>query len=126
MTFGATVLIVALWIAVVCVIVKLDIGGFGSSVLAPILKDVPVLNMILPDSGQTETTDPGSYGGYSSLQDAVDYIRQLELELEQVRTASNAKDADLEKLRRTGLGQRNTENGMKRWILPLRKLFTSR
>ena len=98
-TFGATVLIVALWIAVVCVIVKLDIGGSGSSVLAPILKDVPVLNMILPDSGQTETTDPGSYGGYSSLQDAVDYIRQLELELEQVRTASNAKDADLEKLR---------------------------
>ena len=97
-TFGATVLIVALWIAVVCVIVKLDIGGFGSSVLAPILKDVPVVNMILPDSGQTETTDPGSYGGYSSLQDAVDYIRQLELELEQVRTASNAKDADLEKL----------------------------
>lgn len=98
-TFGATVLIVALWIAVVCIIVKLDIGGFGSSVLTPILKDVPVLNMILPDSGQTETTDPGSYGGYSSLKDAVDYIRQLELELEQVRTASNAKDADLEKLR---------------------------
>lgn len=97
-TFGATVLIVALWIAVVCVIVKLDIGGFGSSVLTPILKDVPVLNMILPDAGQTETTDPGSYGGYSSLQDAVAYIRQLELELEQVRTESKAKDADLEKL----------------------------
>lgn len=97
-TFGATVLIVALWIAVVCVIVKLDIGGFGSSVLTPILKDVPVLNMILPDGGQTETTDPGSYGGYNSLQDAVAYIRQLELELEQVRTASNAKDADIEKL----------------------------
>ena len=97
-TFGATVLIVALWIAVVCVIVKLDIGGFGSSVLAPILKDVPVINKILPDSGQTETTDPGSYGGYSSLQDAVAYIRQLELELEQVRTESNAKDADMEKL----------------------------
>lgn len=97
-TFGATILIVALWIAVVCVIVKLDIGGFGSSVLTPILKDVPVVNMILPDSGQTETTDPGSYGGYSSLQDAVAYIRQLELELEQVRTASNAKDADIEKL----------------------------
>lgn len=97
-TFGATVLIVALWIAVVCVIVKLDIGGFGSTVLAPILKDVPVVNRILPGTGQTETTDPGSYGGYSSLQDAVAYIRQLELELEQVRTASNAKDADMEKL----------------------------
>ncbi len=97
-TFGATVLIVVLWIAVVCVIVKLDIGGFGSSVLAPILKDVPVVNMILPSTGQTETTDPGSYGGYTSLQEAYDYIKQLELELERVRTASNAKDADLEKL----------------------------
>lgn len=97
-TFGATVLIVALWLAVVCVIVKLDIGGFGSSVLTPILKDVPVVNMILPGSSHTETNDPDSYGGYTNLKDAVDYIRQLELELEQVRTSSNAKDADIEKL----------------------------
>lgn len=97
-TFGATVLIVLLWLAVICVIVKLDIGGFGSSVLAPILQDVPVVNKILPGVSLTETSNPESYGGYSSLQDAVDYIKQLELELEQVRTASNEKDADIEKL----------------------------
>lgn len=97
-TFGATVLIVLLWIAVICVIVKLDIGGFGSSVLTPILKDVPVVNRILPGSSQTETNDPASHGGYSSLQDAVNYIKQLEVELEQVRTASSAKDADMERL----------------------------
>lgn len=97
-TFGATVLIVVLWLAVICVIVKLDIGGFGSSVLTPILKDVPVVNKILPGSSRTETNDPASYGGYSSLQDAVDYIKQLEVELEQVRTASNAKDTDMERL----------------------------
>lgn len=97
-TFGATVLIVLLWLAVICVIVKLDIGGFGSSVLAPILQDVPVVNKILPGVSLTETSDPESYGGYSSLREAVDYIKQLELELEQVRTASNEKDADIEKL----------------------------
>lgn len=97
-TFGATVLIVFLWIAVICVIVKLDIGGFGSSVLTPILRDVPVVNKILPGVSLTETSNPESYGGYSSLQEAVDYIKQLELELEQVRSASNAKDADIEKL----------------------------
>ena len=39
LTFGATILIVALWLAVICVIIKLDIGGFGSSVVTPILKD---------------------------------------------------------------------------------------
>lgn len=98
-TFGATVLIIVLWIAVICVIVKLDIGGFGSSVLAPILKDVPVVNKILPGTSLTETTDPDSYGGYSSLQDAVDYIKQLELELERVQTASNAKDEQIEALK---------------------------
>ncbi|MGN0166911.1 MAG: MotE family protein [Acetatifactor sp.] len=98
-TFGATVLIVILWLAVICVIVKLDIGGFGSSVLAPILKDVPVVNKILPGVSLTETTDPESYGGYSSLQDAVDYIKQLELELERVQTASGAKDEEIEALK---------------------------
>lgn len=97
-TFGATVLIVFLWIAVICVIVKLDIGGFGSSVLTPILRDVPVVNKILPGVSLTETSNPESYGGYSSLQEAVDCIKQLELELDQVKTASNAKDADIEKL----------------------------
>lgn len=97
-TFGATVLIVFLWLAVVCVIVKMDIGGFGSSVLTPILKDVPVINKILPGVPVTETKNPESYGGYSSLQEAVDYIRQLELELEQVRSSSSVKDADIEKL----------------------------
>lgn len=97
-TFGATLLIVVLWVAVVCVIVKLDIGGFGSNVLSPILKDVPVVNKILPGVSMTETNDPESYGGYSSLRDAVDYIKQLELELEQVRAASKVKDSDIEKL----------------------------
>lgn len=98
-TFGATVLIVALWLAVICVIIKLDIGGFGSSVLTPILKDVPVVNKILPGTGVTETNNPESYGGYSSLTEAVAYIRELELEVERLQNASNVKDSDLEKLR---------------------------
>ncbi|MDE7353777.1 MAG: hypothetical protein K2O06_12120 [Acetatifactor sp.] len=99
-TFGATVLIVALWIAVICVIVKLDVGGFGSRVLTPILKDVPVLNLILPGSalGGNSTTQE-SYGGYSDLKEAVDRIRELELELDRVQTGSNSKDSDLEQLR---------------------------
>ena len=80
-TFGATLLVVELWLAVICVIVKLDIGGFGSSVLTPILKDVPVVNRILPNNSLTETTDQEAYGGYTSLKDAVGQIEALELEL---------------------------------------------
>lgn len=94
-TFLATIVIVALWIAVICIVVKMDVGGFGSTVLAPVLGDVPVVNKILPAGSVTQTTSPGSYGGYSSLQDAVDQIRSLELQLEQARNESAAKDERL-------------------------------
>lgn len=91
-TFGATLLIVALWLAVICVIIKLDVGGFGSSVLTPILKDVPLVNRILPGNSLTETTNPENYGGYTNLKDAVEYIKSLELELEQAQNTIKAKE----------------------------------
>ena len=98
-TFGATLLVVALWIAVICVIIKLDVGGFGSSVLTPILKDVPVVNRILPGNSLTETTDGESYGGYTSLKDAVEQIKALELELERAQTSSSAKSEEITALK---------------------------
>ena len=101
-TVLATLFIVVLWLAVIGVVIKMDIGGFGSSVMTPILKDVPVLNMILP--GKTAgSTDPGTseggYGGYSSIEEAVEAIRRLELEIDRIQTASNAKDSDMEKMK---------------------------
>ena len=45
-----TILIIAIWLGIFAVFVKADVGGFGSTVLAPALKDVPVLSKILPDS----------------------------------------------------------------------------
>ena len=45
-----TILIVLIWLAIFVLLIKLDIGGFGSNVLRPVLKDVPVLNMILPEA----------------------------------------------------------------------------
>ena len=48
--FITTVIIILVWVAILCALVKLDVGGFGSGVLAPVLKNVPVVNKILPDS----------------------------------------------------------------------------
>ena len=106
LTFGATILIVALWLAVICVIIKLDIGGL----VTPILKDVPVLNRILPGNSVTETTNSGAYGGYTSLQDAVDQIKSLELQLEQIQNASSAKDEELDQLKAEVLRLKEFEN----------------
>ena len=48
LTIMIALLIVVIWFAVFIFLIKSDVGGFGSGVLRPILKDVPVLNLILP------------------------------------------------------------------------------
>lgn len=97
--FMATTLIVIVWLAVIAVIIKLDVGGFGSNVLTPVLKDVPVLNKILPNSHMLETTNPDEYGGYSNLKDAVAQIRLLEGELERVNVDNQNKSLELQNLK---------------------------
>lgn len=97
--FLVTVVIVIIWLAILCLLVKLDVGGFGSGVLAPVLKDVPVVNMILPEETTMSTDDEESYGGYTSLREAVDYITELELELERAQSASNSDSEEMDQLR---------------------------
>lgn len=98
-TFFATFFVVVVWLAVIAVIIKLDIGGFGSNVLAPVLKDVPVLNKILPGVHLTETTNPEMYGGYSNLQDAVNQIELLEKELEKAYSTNTMQEEQLTDLK---------------------------
>lgn len=98
-TIFATLMIVLIWLAVIIVVIKLDVGGVGSKVLAPVLKDVPVVNKILPIDTSTETTNPESYGGYTNLREAVDYIKELELELERTQTKSNSQSAEITDLK---------------------------
>lgn len=94
-----TILIVVVWLGILCLLVKLDVGGLGSNVLRPVIKDVPVLNLILPKDDTVETTDPGAYGGYTSLKDAVEQIAFLETQLSQLQTVNAANEEELELLR---------------------------
>lgn len=99
--FLVTFIIVLIWIAILCLIIKLDFGGFGSNVLAPIFKDVPVINKILPNSSEEVSRDgeEEAYGGYTNLQEAVDYIKELELELERAQSAQNSSSEEVEQLK---------------------------
>lgn len=81
-----TILIVIIWLAILALLIKLDVGGFGSGVLSPVLKDVPVINKILPSDSVTETTEEEAYGGYTSLKEAVDTLKEVELELERAQS----------------------------------------
>ncbi len=98
--FLVTVIIIVIWLAILALLIKLDVGGFGSNVLKPILKDVPVINLILPgEEEETETEDKEGYYGYTSLGDAVDQIKSLEKQLAQMQqlySADEEKIAELE------------------------------
>lgn len=99
-TFLATVAIIVVWLAIVCVVIKLDVGGFGSGVLTPILKDVPVINKILPNTKEEQTpVEEDETGGYTNLSDAVAQIAELERQLEQARTSNLEKDEELTTLK---------------------------
>jgi len=97
------VFIVIIWLAILALLVKLDVGGFGSGVLRPILKDVPVLNKILPENIDEELEDDREF---RNLNDAMDEINRLrkrisELEDEKSSGASGEEVATLkEEIRR--------------------------
>ncbi len=97
--FFVTLVIVIIWVAILCLLIKLDVGGFGSGVLAPLLKDVPVVNQILPEDNTATVDEEDSYGGYTSLREAVDYIKELELQLEDAQASSSVDSEALAELR---------------------------
>ncbi len=94
-----TAIIIVVWLGILALLIKLDVGGFGSNVLAPILNDVPVLNKILPETEETEVSVGESYGGYNSLRDAVDQIERLELQLAQAQSNLDTDAEEITKLK---------------------------
>jgi flagellar motility protein MotE (MotC chaperone) len=78
-------LIVAVWLAVIVVVVKLDVGGFGSNVLAPIIRDIPVLRNILPSDALGEGDSIGDTAALNAK------IADLEQQLQVAQSAAGAE-----------------------------------
>ncbi|MCR4909183.1 MAG: hypothetical protein K5985_10150 [Lachnospiraceae bacterium] len=99
-----TVFIVMIWLAILALLIKLDVGGFGSNVATPILKNVPGVNRILPGYSLTASGNgiPGEedqYAGYDNVEDAVARIKELETTLlleEEELSATRQSLADLQ------------------------------
>ena len=95
--FLVTVIILLVWLGIVCLLIKLDVGGFGSNVMTPILKNVPVVNQILPKSAVDTATESG-YEGYANIQEAVDQIKILQLQLEAATSETGSDKTVIEQL----------------------------
>jgi flagellar motility protein MotE (MotC chaperone) len=91
-------LIVIIMLGAILAFIKLDVGGFGSNVLRPVLKDVPVINKILPSVSDEILAEENGYP-YSSIADAMKRINELEGELSTLKgqkKKSSSKISDLE------------------------------
>lgn len=89
--FVVTILIIAIWVGILAILIRSDVGGFGSSVLYPILKDVPYVNKILPEPEAVYPDDENQMP-YRSLDEALARIRELEKDLD-AAIEKNSDDA---------------------------------
>ena len=74
-------LIIVIWLVIFALLIKMNVGGIGSS-LRPYLKNVPVVNKILPAATDEEIQEETG-GKYKSLSEAVDRIKELEAQLDE-------------------------------------------
>ena len=75
-TFLIIFIFVLIWLSVFALLIKLDVGDLGST-LRPYLKDVPVLNLILPKVSDEVIQRENDYP-FKNLDEAIDKIKELE------------------------------------------------
>ena len=91
------ILIIAIWLVIFALLIKMNVGGIGS-MLRPYLKNVPVINQILPAATDEEVKeDTGNR--YKNLSEAVDRIKELEAQLNQYTNDGNASSQTISELK---------------------------
>ncbi len=83
--FVVTLLVIVIWLGIIALLIKTDVGGFGSTVLYPYLKDVKYVNKILPEVSSDADVDTEHQ--FDSIDDAVDRIKELELQLDEANSS---------------------------------------
>lgn len=76
-TILLVILIIAVWIGIFALLIKMDVGGIGTT-LRPLIKDVPVLNLVLPDPTDDMLIAENNYP-YKNIQEAIEVIKGLEV-----------------------------------------------
>ena len=91
------ILIIAIWLVIFALLIKMNVGGIGS-MLRPYLKNVPVINQILPAATDEEVKEETG-NRYKNLSEAVDRIKELEAQLNQYTNDGNASSQTISELK---------------------------
>ncbi len=82
------IIIIAIWLAIFAILIKMDVGGIGS-MLRPYLKNVPGISMILPDATDEEVAEEDG-SQYKTLSEALARIKELEKEVDDYKNSGAA------------------------------------
>ena len=94
----ATLIIIAIWLGILALLVRLDVGGFGSTVLYPMLKDVPYVNKILPEVKVSEKDLENAEYPYQTVDEAIAQIKVLEKQLAKSKKSNDKAQDTIEDL----------------------------
>ncbi len=86
---GAAIFIIVLlfiWITGFALLIKFDAGSLGTT-LRPFLKDVPVLNLILPAVSEEQLAYEENYP-YTTMEEAIAKIDELQAQIDELSAAS--------------------------------------
>lgn len=90
------IIVILIWLVIFALLIKMDVGGIGG-MLRPVLKDVPVINMILPEASDNEVMEETGYK-YKSLAEAIERIKELEKEVSDLKAQDKASAETIAKL----------------------------
>ncbi len=102
---GPVIIIVLLLIIGLGAVIKLDIAGIGTSVFTPLLKDVPIIQAILPERAEETMAEKDAHQ-YTSIEEVVERLKatekllsEKELEVEGLNEQNSIMQAEIERLK---------------------------
>lgn len=95
-SFLLALVIIVIWLVIFALLIKMDVGGIGS-MLRPVLKNVPVVNKVLPEMSDEELMEETGYK-YKSLAEAIDRIKELEAEVADYQNNNNSSSDQISQL----------------------------
>jgi len=93
LTVFIVALIIIIWIAIFALLINLDVGGLGTT-LRPVLKDIPLVNKILPKVTDDEIAWENDLA-YKDIIEANQRIKELEILVDKLTIEGEDKDDEI-------------------------------
>lgn len=110
-TFLIIILFLLIWISVLALLIKLDVGGLGTT-LRPYIKDVPVGNLMLPNVSDEQIQWEENYP-YKNMDEAMNELDLLKQQVEKLTKENTEQAIEITQLRAENNRLKNFEDDVK-------------